>query len=139
MPSMKEWKHCGTLAVIQNATGEAIVDATFRTIEAFNAKLGENGLIIDPVANTITIVESGTYQFIGTTKFAGSNKNFEFQLFVNGEASGIIASDRGSGDAALAATPTFVAGDVIEARQRTTDGGLTLVIETMTLTIERLY
>ena len=127
------------MACIQNVTAEPTVDATFRVIEAFNATLGQNGLVIDTAANTITIAESGTYQFIGTTKFDGSNKNFEFQMFINGEPSGIIASDRGSGDTAMSATPTFVAGDVLDARQRSIDGGIALTIETMTLTIERLY
>jgi len=136
---MSEWKHCGTMACIQNTTAEDTVDATFRVIEVFNSILGVNGLTIDTDANTITIAESGTYQFIGTTKFDGSNKNFEFQMFINGNPSGIIAADRGSGDTAMSATPTFTSGDVIDARQRSTDGGTALTIETMTLTIERLY
>ena len=136
---MSEWKHCGTMACVQNVTPETTTDLTFRVIEAFNTVLGVNGLTINTTSNTITIAESGTYQFIGTTKFDGSQKNFEFQLFINGIASGIIASDKGSGDTAISATPTFVAGDVLDARQRTTDGGLTMTIETMTLTLERLF
>ena len=139
MPKMSEWKHCGTMACIQNAVAETTVDATFRKIEAFNVILGVNGLDINITTNQITIAKTGTYQFIGTTKFEGSNKNFEFQMFVNGNPSGIIASDRLSGDTVMSATPTFQAGDIIDARQRSTDGGIALTIETMTLTLERLY
>jgi hypothetical protein len=139
MAKMSDWKHLGTLACIQNVTGETTVDATFRKIEAFNTKLGENGLSLDLVANTITIAADGTYQFIGTTKFLGSVKTFEFQLFKNGIASGIIASDRTSGDAAVSGFVDLVAGDVLDARQRSSDGGTSLTIETMTVALERMY
>ena len=139
MAKMSDWKHLGTLGVIQNVVAETTVDATFRKVEAFNTKLGENGMALDLVNNTITIAETGTYQFIGTTKFEGSVKVFEFQLFIDGEPSGLIASDRGNGDAAVSGFLDLVAGEVIDVRQRSSDGGTALTIETMTVSLERMY
>ena len=138
MPSIGDWMQCGTLGVTLNTTPETTVDSTFRIIEAFSAVVGVHGLSMSHEDNNITINTSGTYQIVSTSKFDGSNKTFEISLFKNGVDGGFTVSDRANGDSALSATLELVAGDVIDARQRSTDGGIALTITSMTITLERL-
>lgn len=139
---IKDWQSCGTMACIQNAVAEPTVDATFRRIEAFNQSLGANNLDIDLVDNTITFPTLPVYNrfsIVGTAKFIGSNKTFELGMFMNGVQGTMVISDKGSGDATLSGTlENIPSGAVLEARQRSTDGGISLVVESMTITIERL-
>lgn len=138
MPSIQDWQHCGTLGVTLNSTPETTVDATFRKIEAFTVASGVHGLGVSTVDNNITINATGTYQLITTSKFDGSNKNFEISIFKNGVDVGFTVTDRASGDSALSVTVDLVDGDILDARQRSTDGGTALTINSMTITLERL-
>lgn len=138
MPSIQDWQQCGTLGVTGNIVAETTVDATFRKIGAFDTTSGVHGLSISHTANTITVNVAGTYSFVGTGKFDGSNKTFEIALFINGVDVGFKMSDRASGDAALSSTLDLAAGTVLDARQRSTDGGTALTIVSMTMTMERL-
>ena len=124
--------HCGTLGVTNNAIAETTVDNTFRKITAFNMAVGVHGLSVNATDDNVTIAADGTYQLVMTAKYDGSNKTFEISIFKNGIDVGFTVSDRAGGDSALSATVELEDGDVLDARQRSTDGGTTLTIASLT-------
>ena len=130
--------HCGTLGVNLNTTAEPTVDDTFRKITAFDTSVGVHGLSVSAVDDNMTIATDGTYHIIMTSKYDGSNKNFEISIFKNNTNVGFTVSGRSGGDSALSATVELEAGDIIDARQRSTDGGVALTVTSMTISIQRL-
>ena len=95
-------------------------------------------MTVDTTANEITIATTGTYLFIGNAKFDGGSKTFQLEIFINDADTGIGMIDRADGTAGGAATLALVAGDVIDARQKSLDGGTSLTIVSMSIMLERL-
>lgn len=133
-----DFKDFGAMLAIENATPEPTVDATYRKITAFNQTGEVNKMTVDTVNNEITIATTGTYKLTGTAKFSGSNKNFDIKLFKNGVNTTFGMEDYSDGNAAISSTIALVAGDVLDARQASTDGGVALTVHTMAITLERL-
>ena len=128
----------GSLMIIGNTTPEPIVDSTFRKINTFNVLGQYNKVTGSIVTNEIIIPSTSKYLFIGTAKLDSNGKTFELHMFVNGEDTGFGMSDRSDGNAAISTTVKLKSGDVITAYQRSTNGGVSLTIETMTLTLVRV-
>ena len=123
-----DWMNCGTIGTTGNVVAETTVDATFRTVEAFDTSSGLNNVTADLSASTITITDAGIYEVAMFLKFEGSNKQFEFSLFVDGVQSQLTLGDRATGSGSIAPIMPLTAGAVLDIRQRSTDGGTALTI-----------
>jgi len=136
--TMEAYKDFGTMSVVDNSTAETTVDSTFRKIANFTASGAVNKMTVNTTENEITIATKGTYLFIGNAKFDGSSKTFELAIFKNDVDTGLGMVDRADGTSGGSTTIALEANDVIDARQKSTDGGTALTIVSMSITLVRL-
>jgi hypothetical protein len=136
---MSEWQNCGTLGIAINTVAEPTVDATFRKISVFDESSGLNRVTVDLPNNNMTVTDAGRYDVSMFVKFAGSNKNFEFAIFVNGIETQIKIDDKLQESTSVRAILDLPAGAIVDMRQRSTDGGITLTVYTAGITLSRLF
>ena len=138
--ALASWMNCGTIGVAENVVAETTVDATFRIVEAVNQSIGLVNTTADlaPGVKSLTIQDAGNYAINMYTRFEGSNKEFEFSVFVNGIESAIKIKDKFSGSTAVAPTVPLPAGAVLDLRQRSVDGGTALLVHYCGISINRL-
>ncbi len=138
MPSMTSWSRSGTLLVANNAVAETTVGATFNKIEAFDTESGVNNLTVSTANNNITVDVDGMFILYLGALFESSNKVFEIFIFLNGVETTIGFEDKGDGEGNGMVTVSLSAGDIIDMRQRSTDGGTALTVVSANITLARL-
>ncbi len=139
MPQMTEWQQCATLLAHHNTTPETTVDDTFRVIEVFDTVSGVLNIIPSIEDGTITIPKPGTYSISVQMVYEGNNKNFEMYIFKDGVQTQLGSEDRGGGDIGFNINVHFPEENtVIDIRQRSTNGGDSLVIDNAAISVRRL-
>jgi len=138
----KEWQICGTMGVPVNLIPETTVDDTFRVIETINMSVALNNATYDDVEKTLTFEttkESTLMQIHLFVQYLGSPKTYEFSIYDNGEPTLLVVSDKAVPGISVAPMLEFAAGiHVLDIRQRSSDGGSTLTINHVGLSILRI-
>ncbi len=134
------WMNCGTIGVVDNAVAEPTVDATFRIVEAFDTSSGLNNTVANLAAGVKTLAtqDAGIFAADVFVKFEGSNKQFQFAVFINGVESNISIADKATENMSVAPTIELPAGAVLDLRQKTLDGGTVLTVNTAGIALQRL-
>ena len=138
--AMKVWQSGGTIGVKENIVAEPTVDATFRVVEAINQAIGLNNATADLATGVKSLIkqnEAGDYVVDMYIRFEGSQKQFEFAVFVNGVETDIVINDKAQGSTAVAPCVSLPANAVLDLRQRSTDGGTVLIVHYCGLTVVR--
>lgn len=117
-----------------NVTAELTVDATPRSIAAWNVNGPYSGLTPDHTTNDLTIISAGTYIISSNVSFTGSNiSTYRIEIYKNGVATGYACTRKMGtgadvGSVAVKGILNLVATDAITLYQSSTDGGTVLTV-----------
>lgn len=134
---MSAYKALGCMGTCGNITAEPTVDNTYRKITAIDTVAAERNCTVSIESNNIAGLPVGDYSVDMSIHAEGSQRIFEYRVFVNDTETLLTHSDKGEGHTTLQGALWLPENATVDVRQRSLDGGTALTINSMSLRLVR--
>lgn len=136
---IKNWANYACIGTCSNAVAEPVVSDTFTIIQAFDNISVANNVTVSLDNKNMQVADGGDYSVSISLRVNSASKTFIYAIFINGVESILAPTDKSEGHVSVPnAIITLQAGDVVDIRQRSTDGGTYLLVTSATFSLVRL-